>query len=114
VANANVLAVIVISQAPRPSLPVTYQGIPHVIGIGGSFLGAAHTRRRYARRFARTIWPTGRPGKLSSAGGQDTLQRAASEVDRLLSLPPAPPPKPEQEHKIAAQIDAALKELNAA
>jgi trimethylamine--corrinoid protein Co-methyltransferase len=85
------------------------------VGIGGSFLGAAHKRRRYGQEIRpnhladRTTWDT-----WVSAGCQDTLQRAASEVHRLMSLPPALPQHTEQEHKIAAQIDAALKELNAA
>jgi trimethylamine--corrinoid protein Co-methyltransferase len=83
------------------------------VGIGGSFLGDVHTRQHCRQEIRlnhwadRTTWDT-------RAGSQDMLQRAASEADRLLSLPPAPPPQTEQEHKIAAQIDAALKELNAA
>ncbi|MDP3046893.1 MAG: trimethylamine methyltransferase family protein [Chloroflexota bacterium] len=84
------------------------------VGIGGSFLGDVHTRQHYRQEIRlnhladRTTWDT-----WASAGSQDMLQRAASEVDRLLSLPPAPP-QPEQEQEIAALLDAALKELNAA
>ena len=85
------------------------------VGIGGSFLGHVHTRRHYRQEIrlshlaGRTTWDT-----WASAGSQDLLQRAASEVGRLLSLPPAPPQQTEQEQEIAALLDAALKELNAA
>ena len=85
------------------------------VGIGGSFLGHVHTRQHYHQGTRldhladRTTWDT-----WASADGQDMLQHAASEVDRLLSLPPAPPQQTEQEQEIAALLDAALKELNAA
>jgi hypothetical protein len=84
------------------------------VGIDGSLLGMRLRASLAARRLARTIWPTGGPGRPSSAGGPDTLQRAASEVDRPMSLPPAPPTRTEQAREIAAQQAAALKELNAA
>jgi hypothetical protein len=57
----------------------------------------------------RTTWDT-----QAGFGDWDVLLRAASTVDRLLGLAPALPQLPEQEREIAALLDAALKELNAA
>jgi len=85
------------------------------IGIGGSFLGDMHTRQHYRQEISINRLSDRLPWESWVAGGsRDMLQRAAREAERLLSLPPAPSLPPEQENEIAALVDAALKELNAA
>jgi trimethylamine--corrinoid protein Co-methyltransferase len=83
------------------------------VGIGGSHLGDMHTLRHYRQEIRLSRLPDRSPWDPWAANGsKDLLQRAAEEVERLLSLSPVAPLSAEQDREIAALVAAACEELN--